>query len=241
MALSSIMTTGKVLRGHMNLKATALVMAALMCTTSIWGVTARPNVKEQPNFLEATVPTEFGEWTTLPESPRIIDPATAVKLREIYQETLSRTYVDKGGHTIMLSLARSGNQIGIQQAHLPEICYPAQGFTVSPPAKGELMTSFDPIPVNRLTTRMGARYEPVTYWLTMGDQVVRTQWDKRIVQIRGILTGETPDGLLFRVSSIDRDSEGAFARQQQFVAAMMEAVSPDARRKLSGLIPPKQR
>ena len=35
----------------------------------------------------------------------------------------------------MLSLARSGNQIGIQQAHLPEICYPAQGFTISKPAK----------------------------------------------------------------------------------------------------------
>ena len=208
-----------------------------MSTTSIGGVTARPDAREQPNFLEATVPKTFGEWTTLPESPQIIDPATAAKLREIYRETLSRTYVDKSGYKIMLSLARSGNQIGIQQAHLPEICYPAQGFTVSQPAKGELMTSFDPIPVKRLTTSMGARYEPVTYWLTMGDQVVRTQWDKRIVQIRSVLTGESPDGLLFRVSSIDRDSDVAFAMQQQFVADMMEAIPPQA----SGLTTQKRK
>jgi hypothetical protein len=36
------------------------------------------------------------------------------------------------------------------------------------------------------------------------------------------------------VSSIDRDSERAFAMQRKFVADMMESVPSDARRKLSG-------
>ena len=77
---------------------------------------------------------------------------------------------------------------------------------------------------------MGTRYEPVTYWLTMGNQVVRSQLDKRWVQIRAFLTGESPDGLLFRVSSIDRDPDSAFAMQQKFVADMMSAVSAESRR-----------
>ena len=85
---------------------------------------------------------------------------------------------------------------------------------------------------------MGARHEPITYWLTMGDQVVKTKWDKRIVQIRAVLTGESPGGLLFRVSTIDRDPAHAFAIQQKFVADMMASVSPEARRKLSGLRAP---
>ena len=72
----------------------------------------------------------------------------------------------------------------------------------------------------------------------MGDQVVDSQWDKRIVQVRAILTGESPGGLLFRVSSIDGDSKSAFAMQQQFVADMMRSVSPEARRRLSGLKQP---
>ena len=41
------------------------------------------------------------------------------------------------------------------------------------------MTPFDPIAVRRLKTRMGARYEPVTYWLTMGNQVVHSQGTSR--------------------------------------------------------------
>ena len=137
----------------------------------------------------------------------------------------------------MLSMARSGNQIGIQQAHLPDVCYPAQGFEIGSVEDGELPTAYGPIPVRRLTTSKGARHEPITYWLTMGDQVVKTKWDKRVVQIRVVLTGESPGGLLFRVSTIDRDPAHAFAIQQKFVADMMASVSPEARRKLSRVAP----
>ena len=102
-------------------------------------------------------------------------------------------------------MARSGNQIGIQQAHFPEVCYPAQGFKIGSVEEEELVTAYGPISVTRLTATMGARQEPITYWLTMADQVVKTQWEKRIVQASIFLTGESPGGLLFRVSSIDRD------------------------------------
>jgi EpsI family protein len=84
---------------------------------------------------------------------------------------------------------------------------------------------------------MGPRNEPVTYWLTMADNVVRNDFDKRMVQLRLLLTGQIPDGLLFRVSSIDRDAVHAFKVQQQFAADMMGAVPPDVRRRLSGLKP----
>ena len=137
----------------------------------------------------------------------------------------------------MLSIARSANQIGIQQAHRPEVCYPAQGFKLRGEMEvgGKLTTYYGSIPVNRLTASSGSRVEPVTYWLTMGDQVVDSQWDKRIVQIRAILTRENPGGLLFRVSSIDGDPKGAFAMQQKFVADMMESVSAEGRSRLAGL------
>jgi EpsI family protein len=103
-----------------------------------------------------------------------------------------------------------------------------------------MMTADGPIDVGRLRTSMRARHEPVTYWLTMGDQVVRTQWDKRMVQIRAVFTGESTGGLLFRISSIDKDAGRAFAMQQKFVAEMMEAVSPEARRKLRGRTSPSR-
>jgi len=52
------------------------LMAALMCCASIAGVALRPSLKEEPNFLEATVPETFGEWKRLEERVQIIDPAT---------------------------------------------------------------------------------------------------------------------------------------------------------------------
>jgi EpsI family protein len=222
----------------MKVKLTTWLMAALMCGAAVAGISARPSIEEQPNFLEATVPPIFGEWTKVEESAQIVDPATAEQLRRIYKEVLSRTYVNKAGYRIMLSLARSGNQIGIQQAHLPSICYPAQGFELlGKPEDGRLTTPHGSIEVTRLKTSMGARSEPVTYWLTMADHVVRTQWDKRMVQFLLVVTGQSPDGLLFRISSIDRDPERAFAMQQKFVADLMTSVPPEARRKLSGLTP----
>ena len=221
-----------------NMKWTAWLMPALMCGAAVAGITARPDIPVVPNFLEATVPATFGEWTAMKERAQILDPATEQTLRKIYKEVLSRTYANEGGDRIMLSMARSGNQIGIQQAHIPDVCYPAQGFQTRGIEDGELATPYGSIPVTRLTATMGARHEPITYWLTMADQVVKTKWDKRIVQVRTYLAGGSPGGLLFRVSSIDRDSERAFAVQQKFVADMMAAVSPEARRKLGGLRPP---
>ena len=181
-----------------------------------------------------------GEWQVVQEAAQVANPEIEALLSRIYPETLSRTYVDKSGYKIMLSIARSANQIGIQQAHRPEVCYPAQGFKLRGEMEvgGKLTTYYGSIPVNRLTASLGSRVEPVTYWLTMGDEVVDNQWEKRMVQIRAILTGENPGGLLFRVSSIDGDSNGAFAMQQKFVADMMTTFSPTARSRLGGLKEP---
>jgi EpsI family protein len=223
----------------MKLKSTAWLLAALMCGAAIAGVTARPTIVVPPDFLEASVPKTFGEWQEVREVKLIIDPATKELLRDIYPEMITRTYVDKSGYRIMVSIARSADQLGIRQAHLPEICYPAQGFKLlSPVAVGTLTTPYGSIDVTQLKTSLGSRSEPVTYWLTMSDEVVRSQWDKRLIQFRSIFTGQARDGLLFRISSIDRDPERAFATQQKFVADMMASVTPEARRRLSGLKPP---
>ena len=224
----------------MKMKVTAWLMSTLMCGAAIAGIAGRTEIPDRDNFLEATVPAAFGEWRQLEESAQVVDPVLKKELEKIYKEVLSRTYVDPAGYRIMLSVARSGNQIGIQQAHLPDICYPAQGFEVGGSADGELATPYGPIAVRRLTTTLKSRHEPVTYWQTMADQVVKDQWDKRVVQVRAVLAKVPPDGLLFRVSSIDIQPERAFAMQQKFVADLMAAVPPEGRRRLSGLSSPSE-
>ena len=84
-------------------------------------------------------------------------------------------------------------------------------------------------------TSMGPRIEPLTYWFTMGETLVQSRWDKRMVELRLALTGQIPDGLLFRVSSIDGNPERAWQVQQQFVTDLLTALGPAERTRLAGL------
>ena len=214
-----------------------------MCGAALAGIAVRPGDRAADRgnaiSLETAVPKSFGEWRELPDQgAQVINPQTKELLDKIYSQTLSRTYVNQQGYRIMLSMAYGDDQRGGLQAHRPEVCYPAQGFKLGKIDDGPLRTVFGTIEVRRLTTSLGAREEPVTYWLTVGDQIVRNKWDRRIAEIRLGLTGQIPDGLLFRISSIDRDSSRAFAMQQQFAADMLAAVPGETRRQLSGLTLP---
>ena len=218
----------------------AYTLAALMCGASAASIALQPNktaaAKGTALSLETIVPKDFGEWTELPNRvAEVINPQTKELLDKLYSQLLARSYVNKDGYRIMLSLAYGDDQRGGLQAHRPEVCYPAQGFKLSNQEDGRLGTAFGDIDVRRLNTSMGERVEPVTYWLTMGSQVIQTKLDTRIAQIRLGLTGQIPDGLLFRVSSIDANSERAFATQQKFVADLMAAVPDASRKQLSGL------
>jgi len=138
----------------------------------------------------------------------------------------------------MLSLAYGDDQRADLTAHKPEVCYPAQGFQLHSNAEDELATPFGQIAVRRLNTSLGARKEPVTYWFTVGDRAIRSKLDQRIVEVRLGLTGQIPDGLLFRVSSIDPEPSRAYVEQDKFVAELLKAVSSRDRIRLAGLGPP---
>ncbi len=218
----------------------SIFLAVLMLAASVGGYAAKPAAKaggSRPSIsLVAIVPTQFGEWRELRENAvQVINPQTQALLDKLYSQILTRTYENAQGYRIMLSLAYGDDQTGGLAAHRPEVCYPAQGFKLGAVSDAPLPTPFGSIDARRLSTRLGARNEPVTYWLTTGDQVVKTTFDKRLAQIRLGLTGQIPDGLLFRVSSIDNDDARGFAMQQKFTADLLNSVSPTARKQLSGL------
>ena len=137
----------------------------------------------------------------------------------------------------MLSLAYGNDQSvgGGFQAHRPEVCYPAQGFSLLTNREGLLRTEFGGIPVRRLSTSLGSRQEPVTYWINLGGTPVATTLQRRLIEVRLGLTGHIPDGLLFRLSSIDDNPEHAFKVQETFVDDLLRAVPPIDRRRLAGL------
>ncbi len=224
----------------MLLNRNALLLAALMCLASIGAIFARPSVKVADHgakiSLESMIPKQFGDWLEEPQRvSQIINPQTQELLDKLYSQILTRTYVNSDGYKIMLSLAYGSDQRGSLQAHKPEVCYPAQGFKLHRTEVLPLSTPIGTIPAQRLFTTLGQRQEPVTYWFTMGDKAVQSTFERRLVQLSYGLTGRIPDGLLFRISSIDGDQARANRYHDQFVNQLLQAIPPDDRVRLSGL------
>ena len=221
---------------------TAFLIAALMFATGVGAYVVRPSARVsdvRPVIsLESMVPRQIGDWREVPQSHvQVVNPQTQELLDKLYSEIVTRTYVNGGGYRVMLSLAYGSDQRGALQAHKPEVCYPAQGFVIKNDEVGLLVTSSGEISVRRLFAVLGARQEPVTYWFTIGDKAVegKSHVYRRIVEFSYVLTGRIPDGMLFRVSSIDPDRSRAYTMHEQFVDQLLHAVPPAERKRLSGL------
>jgi EpsI family protein len=186
--------------------------------------------------LEQLVPRTFGEWQVDTRvMPLQVDPATQAKLDKIYNQTLGRTYVNRSGERIMLSIAYGGDQSDNMGVHKPEVCYTAQGFTVRDGQKSSLDTGIGTLPVKRLFAVAGARQEPITYWITVGRKATMPGVEQRLQELRYGLSGTVPDGMLVRVSSISADSAPAYALHDQFVRALLSALDKSARERLVGV------
>ena len=233
---------GSELRGvHMASTRVALTLAALMCAASAVAYVARPSLSataQAPKIQLATaVPKQFGQWREdEARAATIVNPQTQQLLDKLYSQLLNRTYVNAQGYRVMLSLAYGDDQRGGLQAHKPEVCYPAQGFTLQRNVAAEIETPFGNVPGRRLGTQLGARVEPVTYWFTVADRAVTSRLEHRMAELRLGLTGQVPYGLLFRVSSIDDNADRAYREQDRFVSELLTAVSAEDRVRLSGLV-----
>lgn len=185
--------------------------------------------------LETMIPTEFGGWR-IDKSiiPLQVDADTQAMLDKIYNQTLSRTYVNSLGERIMLSVAYGGDQSDNLAVHKPEVCYYAQGFEIMKTFADELLTQYGKLPIKRLLAVKGYRNEPITYWVTVGNRAVLPGIEEKLQQLKYGLTGNVPDGMLVRVSSIDSDKNKAYQQQTIFIQDLLSSVKANERIRLIG-------
>jgi len=223
------------------MKLKALCLCILMVTTSVSAVVLAPSpdtstTQERRNLgLEEMLPRSFGDWrvddTLMPVLP---PPDVEAKVKQIYDEVLARTYVNSAGQRVMLSIAYGGDQTGRLRVHRPESCYTAQGFLVNKLVEERIAFPGRSVPVKRLMATLGNRHEPITYWIRVGEEAVSGWFGQRMVQLKYGLTGDVPDGLIFRVSSIGRDASREFALQDRFLKDLVAVLTPDQATRLVG-------
>lgn len=223
--------------------AVSLVLCMFMVSSSVLSRIMTPTVmladQQTKIDLDAIIPAKFDQWEidqTIVS--HIVNPTVKGVLEKIYSQTLSRTYINNNGERIMLSIAYGGVQNKELQAHRPEICYAANGYDISKMTKAFVDTTIGQIPVMRLVAKQGARNEPVTYWIRVGDSLTRGWIEQKMAAFSYGLAGKVPDGILVRVSAISNDEQDSFRIQQEFLAAMLQSVQSDDRFWLVGQMTP---
>lgn len=145
----------------------AVVAASLMAVSSWFGAHAQPRTlmaSLHPRApLAEVLPASFGDWRVDETASNVeLPPDVAAQVKAIYTEVADRVYVNSKGEYIMLTIAYGRDQSDGFKVHRPEVCYAAQGFSVSSPRDAVLSLGTHDIDVKHVETSLGARKEPVT-------------------------------------------------------------------------------
>jgi EpsI family protein len=180
--------------------------------------------------IDARIPHAFGEWSALPGLQTVKPPPDGLEA-EVYNQEVSRAYIDQEGHAVMLMIAYGESQSDRLQLHHPEVCYTAQGFRVTRPVttKFEWSASDKPIPLTRLVATREGRLEPIAYWMRIGYDVTNSNWARNRLKLEYGLRGWIPDGALFRVSTLGVSEEASAKVQDKFIHDLLNVLPPDTR------------
>lgn len=199
------------------------------------------NLDFAPVDLEADVPTRIGDWSVDPRSSQqIIDPESSEAVKAVYGQTMSRSYIDSHGNTVMLSLAYGQNQ-RTNKIHTPEGCYASQGFSIQRTSSAAIELDSNTVEVHRFEAMLGnSRSESVTYWVVFGGHIGRSALAGRATLFALELTGLVPDGIVIRVSSIGKNSDELYKVQVSFLNELNLALPRSARQHLFGVGTPSR-
>jgi EpsI family protein len=185
--------------------------------------------------LESVIPKRFGTWTLVPEiSPvKPTDPEEYFQpdslSAKVYSQEVGRGYTDGHGNIVMLLVAYGPVQNYRLKAHRPEICYTANGFRISDKTEATINYRDDakPIKMTRLIAQRETRFEPISYWMRVGNDISNGVVDHQLSRLKYGLRGLIPDGALIRVSTINLPREVSFNLQDQFIRDLLAAIPPN--------------
>jgi EpsI family protein len=193
---------------------TAACAALAMLLSVALAVIATPQLQANggaPN-LEETVPMAFGDWQVVKDTRVQVDVSRGVEIQseQPYDQTVMRTYVNSQGEQVMLALAWGERQRQDVKVHRPEVCYPAQGYSVVSLQAGKplLMAGMaEPVPTVSLQAQGRDGMEAVRYWIRIGTHYGGDGLQARWYILKEGLAGRIPDGVLVRASQRIRNGE----------------------------------
>ena len=177
------------------------------------------------------VPEEIGGWRASRSAELVIKAEDDVQ-DKLYENLETRIYEGPNLPAIMLLIAYSSVQQNDVQVHRPEICYPAAGLPIEQTRPSTIEFGSRTVDALELIADRGGAKEKILYWIRVGESFPRGWVDLRLTTAIANTKGVTPDGLLFRVSTIDNSSGFSSQTLANFSRAFVAASPPSLRKVL---------
>ncbi len=181
-----------------------------------WMLTPQLTVVQDVPDLARELPTRFGGWRERPSPLIQVDVAVAdeTNLNQPYDQVVMRAYENDRGQVVFLAVAWGRRQRQEVKVHRPDLCYVAQGFSVTSLATqrfDRIEAPRGPVTGKRMLALSRRGGEAVSYWMRIGGLFSEDAWDTRLHILKEGLRGRVPDGVLVRASVRVRDEQDAAA------------------------------
>ena len=154
-------------------------------------------------LFQRMIPEKVGGWTSR-RSAELVLPAEDKQQDKLYENLETRIYEGNGLPSMMVLIAHSSVQKNDVQVHRPEICYPAAGFPILWTKPAAIDVGSRQVYGRELVADRGGLSERIIYWVRVGKEFPIGWADQRLTMAISNAKGVTPDGLLFRVSTIEQ-------------------------------------
>lgn len=172
--------------------------------------------------FQRMIPEKVGGWTSR-KSAELVLPAEDEQQDKLYENLETRIYEGDGLPSMMLLIAYSSVQQNDVHVHRPEVCYPAAGFPILRSEPAEI--SFGPTKIfaRELVADRGGLKERILYWVRVGKNFPIGWAEQRLTMAISNAKGVMPDGLLFRVSTIEESGRSSAQALEDFTIAFVAA------------------
>jgi len=137
----------------------------------------------------------------------------------------------RDGEIMWLSMVMTRDQRKLFRVHIPDICLPAQGWSVvDRNLHAVLVGPQGTVTATRLIAQKGDIQSQILYWFTSNNRVVESKMLHRLLLIWDGVMGERTPGTLIQVSApvLRGDWQGTLRRQAHFIE-MMSPYFPQVR------------
>lgn len=207
---------------HRNSLLLAALMTALPIAVHIAKPTQQMTDQHAKIVLELVIPKQFGIWRALDNEQFTVSASTG---EQVYDQVLSRSYLNQQGQIMMLTIAYGSKQTPNLKIHRQEVCYTAGGFKIEHLEHSTMTIREREIPVTRMYAERSDHNEQVTYWFTVGQKLIKNRFDLSFTTLSYLFSGMIADGYLIRISSQQPQyHDSVYQAQTEFVQALTAAL-----------------